>query len=357
MNKIFCILLLSVVLSDVVYASDGDLSFLFDEEVTEKENLVEDKKSESFGGGILSFLNFSSKPEEKTVDAENPIDVTRKLADSGDVKAQLFMAYSYLYGQNDLPVDYKKSFEYYVKAAIQNDPIALNNLGSLYYSGVGVSRSSSKARVLFTKAASLGNPEAAVNIGFILISGNGAEKDPLKAMNYFEQAAQSNNPIAQFMLGYSYYTGKLRPQDYKKASELIKKAADAGFDEAQYVLANMYINGLGFPQNYGLAVNNLKKAVDQGRVEAMMLLADILASGKKYAQDEYFAHILFNLAAVKNVSGAAERRAFIESKLKIDVVLQAQSTAAQYKPKLTDLTSYIRETFGNNIREYIDIIG
>ena len=354
MIQILYLLILSMCLSFPVYANDEKLSFLFEDASSEAEKKEEDDNKE---GGIFSFLNFSSKQKEnEQVKKEKGLETTRNLADAGDVKAQLFMGYSYLYGQNNLPVDYQKAFDYYVKAAIQNNPIALNNLGSLYYSGIGVSRDSNKARVLFTKAASLGNAEAAVNLGFILISGNGASKNPALAIDYFEQASSGNNPAAQFMLGYAYYTGKLRPQDYKKAAPLIKKSADAGFDEAQYILAKMYINGHGFPQNYGLAVNNLQKAVAQGRVDAMMLLGDILADGKKYAKDEYYAHILFNLAAVKNVPGAAERRTFLESKLKIDVVLQAQETANKYTPNLSELSSYVRNTFGDEIRNYIDAI-
>ena len=190
---------------------------------------------------------------------------------------------------------------------------------------------------------------------FILISGNGADKDEQKAMDYFEQAAQAKNPIAQFMLGYAHYIGKLRPQDYAIAAPLIKQAAQSGFDEAQYVLANMYIKGQGVPQNYNLAIANLKKAVEQGRIDAMMLLGDILADGTKYTKDTYTAHILFNLAAVKNVAGAAERRAFIEKGMKIDIVLQAQEAANNYKVKISDITSYVRSTFGNDVRNFIKI--
>lgn len=314
-----------------------------------------DTQSNAFGmKSIFSFLNFSPNQQESKEKKEQALKTTQELADSGDVNAQLFIAYSYLYGQNDFAVDYQKAFDYYSLAAAQDSPIALNNLGSLYYSGIGVERNSAKAAALFTRAATLGNTEAAVNLGFILISGNGAEKNSEKAMMYFEQAANNNNPTAQFMLGYAYYTGKLRPQNYTLAAELIKKAADAGFDEAQYVMAMMYIKGEGYPQNYGFAINNLKKSVEQGRVEAMMTLADILAKGSKYKKDNYRAHVLFNLSAVKNVAGAAQRRVAVERQMKLEEVLQAQTEANNYQPRLTELSTYIRNTFGANLRSYID---
>lgn len=251
-------------------------------------------------------------------------------------------------------MDYDKAFEYYAKAAMQNDNVGLNNLGSLYYSGIGIERNTAKAAILFEKAAKLGNAEATVNLAFILITGNGVVKDTVQAMDMFEKGSELNNPTAKFMLGYAYYTGRLRDRDYKKAAVLMKTAAEAKFDEAQYILALMYVNGLGLPQNYGNAVKYLKLAVSQGHVPAMMALGDILARGEKYTKDLYTAHIMFNLAAVRGAPTAAEKRDAIESKLKIDEVLQAQAEAERFHEKPSDLTKYVDQTFGTDVRSYID---
>lgn len=338
-------------------ADDSGLLSLFEGTKAETTSTtVSEEKEDS----IFSFLNFKKPKKEEpklTVADEkrlSPLEQTTKLAEAGDVNAQLLLGYSYLYGANGAEVNYDKSFEYYAKAAIQNDSVGLNNLGSLYYSGIGIERNPAKAAVLFEKAAGLGNAEAAVNLGFILISGNGAEKNPSLAMDYFEKAAEAKNPTAEFMLGYAYYTGKLRPQDYGKAAPLIRDAANAGFDEAQYILSVIYINGLGFPQNYGNAVKNLKQAVSQGNVEAMMALGNILALGEQYTKDVYTAHIMFNLAAVRGAQGASERRSVLETKMKIDEILQAQSEAERYQPVPSELTNYIGQTFGANVRSYID---
>lgn len=309
---------------------------------------------------IFSFLNFKKKNKEEPklniADEKrlSPFEQSLKLASEGDVDAQLAVGYSYLYGANGAEVNYDKAFEYYAMAAVQNDPVGLNNLGSLYYSGIGVERSPAKAHVLFEKAANLGNAEAAVNLAFILISGNGAEKNPAQAMQWFEKSAAQENPTAQFMLGYAYYSGKLRPRDYKKAAELVKKAASAGIDEAQYTLALMYVNGLGLPQNYGNAVKFLKGAVAQGSTEAMMTLGDILARGEKYSKDLYTAHVMFNLASVRGAQNAAEKRDAVEAKLKIEEVLQAQTEAERFVFKPTELSQYVHKTFGPDLRSYVN---
>ena len=250
------------------YADDAEVISLF--EGTSEASVKEDKSNEE--SGLFSFLNFKVPFLENKIKDKETSTNTIAQADKGNLEAQLLLGYSYLYGENGLKVDYEKAFEYYGKAALQNDATGLNNLGSLYYSGIGVKRNSAKAVILFQKAAELGNADAAVNLGFILMTGNGAKEDKNAAMKYFERASELENSIAQFMTGYAFYTGKYSQQNYIKAAPLIKKAADAGIDEAQLVLADMYINGLGFPQNYNNAVKYLRLSATQGNTEAMMRL-------------------------------------------------------------------------------------
>lgn len=341
-------------------AETQDVVSLFDG--TSQEGKIDAPQEQSEESSIFSFLNFKKpKKEEAKLNVADekrlsPLEQSTKLADAGDVNAQLLLGYSYLYGQNGAEVDYTKAFEYYAKAAMQNDVVGLNNLGSLYYSGVGVTRNTAKAAILFEKAAELGNSEAAVNLGFILISGNGVEKNSAEAINLFETTAKTDNTAAQFMYGYALYSGKLRLQDFANAASLIKKSADAGFDEAQYVLALMYINGLGFPQNYGNAVKYLRKSAEQGNVDAMMMVGDIYARGEKYKKDVYLAHIFFNLAAVRGAPKASDKRNILEEKMKIEEVLQAQNEAEGFREKPSEFTSYLRKTFGTNVRSFIDEI-
>lgn len=335
------------------FAGEEAVVSLFDG-TPEAQAPKEEKQEEE--GGLFSFLGIKipeklqSSSKEKKADT---IEETIKLADKGNLEAQLLLGYSYLYGDNGLKPDYEKAFEYYGKAALQNDATGLNNLGSLYYGGIGVQRSSAKAAVLFAKAAELGNAEAAVNLGFMHISGNGAKQDKELALKYFEQASETDNPTAKFMTGYAYYTGTLRPRDYKKAAPLIKSAADVGLDEAQLMLADIYVNGRGFPQNYNNAVKYLRLSASQGNTDAMMQLADILVIGEKYNKDIEFAHVLYNLAAVRGVAAAPNKRQLVESKMKINDILQAQLRAENFVEKQSALTDYIHKTYGSNIRSFI----
>lgn len=312
-------------------------------------------------GGIFSFMNFSfkkNKDEITTKDSpkETLLEKLNRLDAENNIDAQLQLAYIYLYGDEVLAIkpDYNKAFNYYDKAAKQNDVIALNNLGNLHFSGIGTPINKEKAAQYFLKAANLGNDDAAVNLAFMYLTANGIAKDDEQAIYLFAKASKKDNVIAKFMLGQAYYKGFILPKDYERAFENIKFASEAGFDEAQYMLAVLYMEGLGTPQNYGFSVELLQKSLAQGNVSAINGLAGILADGKKYPKDLFTAHILYNLASIRGVEGAAEKRNLIEKDLKIEEILQAQTKANQYVARPTDNTAYIRKTFGGNIRDYIN---
>ena len=316
---------------------------------------TETKPEDEEDKGIFSFMNFSfsKKKESKKVYArpdekkESFVQRITRQAEEGDVNAQLTLGYMYLYGEEGVEIDYDKAFRYYSMAAAQKDNVAINNLGSLYYSGIGTEKDYLKAATLFDEAAKLGNVEASVNLAFIYLSGSNVGKNSRAAMELFKKAAGKGNPTAKFMLGYAYYKGFIYPQDYGKAVKLIREAANAEYSEAQYVLAEMYLNGHGITQK----LNRI--AVVLRNVNAMTELGDILALGTAYPKDIYRAHVLFNIAAVRGAPKAAEKRDALAKVMKIEELLQAQTEAEKYVEQPSALTSYIKQTFGRDIRSYI----
>lgn len=377
MKKFIFILCCSALLPYFVCAQSIDLAAGIngdDNDTSASEQKIEvkqDDKKVADDRGIFSFLNFSfiKKPallENKTDTTteqpeanaqstpETPLQKIHRLAEEGNLESQLALGYMYLYGENGVTSDYAKAFKYYEMAAAQNDKIALNNLGSLYFNGIGTEVNYVKAAELFAQAAKLGSDDAAVNLAFIYLSGNNQSQNQQEAIELFRQAANAGNNTARFMLGYAYYKGFQVQQDYYKAVELMKISSDAQFDEAQYVLALMYINGQGIAKNYGNAVKYLSAAATQGNVPALMKLADILTEGTMYPRNLVRAHIMYNIASVLGAPDAAQKRDDLEQKLKLEELLPAQTTAEKFKPKPSELTSYIRQTFGNNIRRYID---
>lgn len=321
-----------------------------------KENVEEEEDK-----GFFSFIDFSflkkNKPKVKALPNEQKESfiqrVTRE-AEEGNVDAQLSLGYMYLYGEDGVKMDYAKAFTYYNMAASQGDNIAINNLGSLYFSGIGTERNLTKAAQLFEKAAKLGNTEASINLAFIYLTKNSSLNNPREAIQLLKSASEQGNPTAKYMLGYAYYRGFVVEQDFKKAVVLIRDAANAKYADAEYLLGYMYLNGHGIAKNYGNAVKYFTKASNQGNVDAMVTLGNMLAGGVMYTQDMYRAHVLFNIASTYGIEVAAQKRDLLEKKLKIEEFLQAQAEAEKFKEQQSEITAYVRQTYGNNIRHYID---
>lgn len=391
MKKIaFCSLLLSFIAA-ASYAQTVDL---FDEEMLDsstksevkktndiqplQETLSETTTEESTDTGTdtetgeeqnSSFLSFITKPisllfsaddKIKTADGkeETFLEKSIRQAHEGKLEDQLNLGYMYLYGTNGVGQDFAKAFEYYEMAANQNDPVALNNLGSLYFNGIGTKVDLKKAVELFSKSAELGNDNAAVNLAFIHLKGGVKSQGRNKiAVALFKKAAENGNNVAKFMLGYAYYIGFVYEQNYDLAFKYIKSAAakSSNLDEAQIVLGEMYLNGRGTVQNYNKGIASYRAAVNQGNSEAYMKLADIYKKGEITPVNPLLAHSLYNIASVQGEPGAAEARDKIGKKIKLEELLQAQASAQNFKPAPSELTTYVRRTFGFNIRNYIDM--
>lgn len=288
--------------------------------------------------------------------ATENLDELKSKADAGDIEAQLNLGYTFLYGVNGVNADYKQALLYYEMAAKQGSAVAYNNLGSLYFSGIGTDIDYAKAIHFFEEAAKLGSSDAAVNLAIIYL-GNDAqsksEDDFKKVLDLLKQA-QKDNTIAKYLLGYCHFTGFLVKKDYAKAFKLIRPIADEQYDEAQMILTDFYINGWGTTKNYTRAVQSLQDAAAQGNPDAMMRLADILVAGKIYKTDIKQAHILYNVASVMGKKDAGEKRDALEANLGIEDLLEIQADAENYKPNPSEKTLFIRQTFGDSLRVYVD---
>ena len=375
MKNLCLILSICVLAFSPVYAEEMDL--LSDEmllgadtKATEKEtpqtapseDETEEQNSDSIFGYIMKPISKFFKSDEKVTvvsegEKESPLEKSIRQADEGSIEDQMNLGYMYLYGTNGVEADTKKAFQYYEMAAAQDDPIAVNNLGSLYFSGIGTKKNVDKALSLFSKATDLGNDNAALNLAFILLTGG--VKDPKKkkkAFDLFEKAQKSGNKIAEFMLGYAYYKGFVTSPDYQVAYKHIKAAAngEAQIDEAQLLLADLYAQGIGTVQDYAAAEKSYLAAVKQGNMEAILTLADIYSEGKFKVKKISMAHALYNIAAANGVQEAADKRDKLSESMPAEMLANAQATARSYKPSPSELTSYIRQAYSNNIRSYID---
>ncbi len=316
----------------------------------ESSNSVADKIPETTVGSAITPSE-TTKTEENTNQVN--IEELKAKAETGDIDALLNLGYIYLYGTNGVNTNYKQALAYYEAAAGKGSAVAYNNLGSLYFSGIGTNVDYPKAIHFFEEAAKLGSHDAAVNLAIIYLGNDSDKKDYEKIIGLLNSAEPDNN-IAKYLLGYCYFKGFHVEQDNAKAFQLIKTAADGNYDEAQYMLADFYVHGIGAPKNYTKAVDYLQKATEQGNAAAATELADILSLGKAYPKDIKKAHMLYNIASVWGNKDAGEKRDALESHLAIEDLLAVQAEAENYKPQPSKETTFVRQTYGNSLKVYID---
>lgn len=118
--------------------------------------------------------------------------------------------------------DFKSAEEWYKKAALQNHPEALVNLGRLYEHGNGVLQDYATAKSYYDKAAKMGNSQAAHNIGLLYEKGFGVKADLKEALVWHKKAAEDN--YYKLYLGDIYADDSKKPQ-YKLAYALYNVAS------------------------------------------------------------------------------------------------------------------------------------
>lgn len=127
-----------------------------------------DKVTSTIGDTLDLFGGEDKSKEKKTVSLEE----MKQKAAAGDIEAQLDLGYMYLYGVNGVKADYKQALAYYEQAAGKKNAVALNNLGSLYFNGLGTKVDYPTAIKYFDEAARLGSNDAAVNLAIIYLGSD-----------------------------------------------------------------------------------------------------------------------------------------------------------------------------------------
>lgn len=252
-----------------------------------------------------------------------------KLSEAGDTLAwnELACCYSGGFGT---PRDYKKSAEYFEKAAVagsavsranlcthyssglgvekdeakavklareaeaQGSTYALFHLGDFYLEGIGVEKNYTEAAKYYRKALEKNYAHAAARLGMLYENGWGVEKNVDEARKLYEQAAQGHSAPGYLSLGLLYYNGVGVEQDDKEAFDLFEKAAELELVDAIWFLAKCYEEGRGTSKSPKRAkewrdekLRILKNDVEGGNVYAMNLLGDEYYSGNIAGEPDY----------------------------------------------------------------------
>ena len=133
--------------------------------------------------------------------------VLRVQSEKGEAKSQNDLGLAFSLGKFGLATNYVEAVKWYRKAAEQNHPQALYELGVCYTKGAGVARDAVEAVKWYRKAAGQNYAEAQYNLGVCYDEGAGVVKDELEAVKWYRKAAGQNLAEAQHNLGVCYDNG------------------------------------------------------------------------------------------------------------------------------------------------------
>lgn len=170
--------------------------------------------------------------------AESRITITDLTlrADAGDRTAMRTLAEAYYAGQDGADQDFTKAADWYRKLAQSGDARAQTSLGLMYARGYGVAKNLAEAHRWWNFAAAQNDPGAQFNLGLTYIQGEGAVTDPTRAARWFREAAGRGHVQAQYNLGLLLHQGKGVERNPQEAYYWIKVAALQGDERAQKAL-------------------------------------------------------------------------------------------------------------------------
>ena len=153
-------------------------------------------------------------------------------------------------------------------ADYENNAVAQNTLGTLYYQGQQVARDYPLAVYWFERAASQDLEEAQHNLGIMYSKGLGVVRNYRHAAIWLRKAARGGQPKALYNLAILYLQGLGVPKRPEKAAKLLRRAARKDHAQAQYLLGVIYAQGTGVKKSFLYGYAWLEVAHQRGIIEA-----------------------------------------------------------------------------------------
>ena len=200
---------------------------------------------------------------------------------NNDNEAQFRLGAMFFNGRPEIGLlpDYEQALEWYEKAAEGGNGHAENNLGMMYYLGLGVGQNYELAFSWFQKASARKEVNAISSMGNCYYNGRGVEKDYVKAAECYSKAANLGYAHSQGTLGMMYMEGKGVEQNYTKAVYWMKKCCKNGFRGYYSNLADCYRKGLGLDKDEKKAFELYRKGADLGDLRSKVSMAECLIEG------------------------------------------------------------------------------
>ena len=191
--------------------------------------------------------------------------------------------------------DWTRSFDLYQKAAILGNPYGQANLANALFFGIGTDRNLTEALRWALKGAEGDVPMAINQVGWQYRTGMGVPVDTSEARRRYQRSAELGDSTGESQLGWMY--AHVEPIDYQLAMKWYSKAADQHDDTAENNIGYLYENGLGIAQDYSRAASWYQTAAATGYARAQFHLGNLYDLGHGVPHDAAKARELMQKAA------------------------------------------------------------
>lgn len=202
-----------------------------------------------------------------------------RAADLGDLFGLEKMAWDLVNGAGT-PANPKEGFRRFKEATDRGSGYAMYNLGWLYEQGKGLPQDDALAAVWYRKAVESDNDDAMAALGWLMENGRGVPKDDAGAAQLYFKASEKGNAQAKTNLGWLFVEGRGVPtKSLPVALNLFSEAAAMGNARAMGNLGYLHENGLGISKNPEVAFGYFIKSADLGDVSSQSHLGWMLENG------------------------------------------------------------------------------
>ncbi|CDJ61315.1 Sel1 domain protein repeat-containing protein,related, related [Eimeria maxima] len=225
-------------------------------------------------------------------------------AEDGNLAVHAALGRKYLFGVDGFPQNFTKARYHLLAASKSWKGESKGLLGYMYALGLGVEQDLNEAAEWFFRGATENEDPIAYNgLGLVYFFGTPLiEASPALAFEMFNKSATLNSPDGQLNLASLYLTGTGVSKSFVDALKWLTKAVRGGSTGAAYALGTMHLSGLGAVRDCPLAVGLLKLATERS---------------------PYFAHTL------QRAHAAYEQNAFDEAALNFLLLAEAGHEASQ----------------------------
>jgi uncharacterized protein len=229
--------------------------------------------------------------------------------------------------------DKAEAVGWYRKAAKQENPNAMFNLGAAYYNGDGVAADEVAAFAWFLLARQFGSSsandaagrmkdeagnrqsDALEKIGDMYQKGDELPQRSSEAIHWYCEAAENGEGRVQVKLANLLLRDRTGTPNYAEAHPLCEKAANLHFPLGAYCIGQIYDHGWGVERDLSQAAKWYSEAANMGLAVAALRVGEMYWKGEGFKQDKIAAYEFIYLASSSDMPEAKQESEMLEKEL------------------------------------------